>query len=719
MKQVIQNYKSGELSLVDVPAPLVKAGGVLVRTRNSAVSVGTEKLMVNLAQQNIIEKAMSRPDLVRRLIDKAKTEGLMEAYQAVKGRMETLQPLGYSSAGEIIEVGEGVDEFKIGDKVACGSDLFATHSEITWVPKNHCVKLPDDVDYEDAAFAYIAAIAIHAIRCGNLSFGSKVAVIGLGLLGQIAVQVLNAWGCEAFGYDLDKRKVGLAIEMGAKDGTTIWHEAVTKSKMMTSGQGVDATIIMASTSSNDPMNLSAEITRERGMVVACGLVKLDVPRNIFFDKELSLIVSRATGPGKFDLSWEIKGANYPLSLVRWTQAGNMREYLRLVANKKINLKRLVTHKFGISSALQAYDLLLSNEHPYYLGVLLQYIDEEKNIERKVAVNPIVEHKPSQPIVGMIGAGLFSNVTILPCLKKIEGIVLKGVATATGISGRNVAKQFGFEYCTTDYKEILNDPDINTIIIATRHDLHAKMIIESLEAKKDVFAEKPLAVSSDELYAIYKAYEKNSKRLMIGFNRRFSPTAIAAKELMGNIGAVTVNCRINAGFVPKSHWTLNNEGGGRVIGEVCHFIDSIQYATSSLPIRVFAETITSLNGQVTNEDNIAITMKMKDGSVATILYTSIGHKGFPRERIEVFGNNQGYILDNFTNMEFIREGKRKKMKSWNIDRGHQNEFNIFFDSIKKGQNIPVDIIEYMYTTMATFSIMESIKHGKPVDVIVDL
>jgi len=717
MKQVIQNYKTGELSLVEVPAPQVRAGGLLVRTRNSAVSVGTEKLMVNLAQQNLIEKAMSRPDLVRRLIDKIKTEGIREAYQAVKGRMETLQPLGYSSAGEVIAVGKGVDEFKVGDRVACGSDLFATHSEVTWVPKNDCVKVPEGVSFEDAAFAYIAAIAIHAIRCGNLTFGSKVAVIGLGLLGQLSIQILKAWGCEAFGYDLDKKKVDLAIELGAKDGATEWHEAVTKTKLLTGGHGFDAAIIMASTGSNDPMNLSAEITRERGTIVACGLVKLDVPRNVFFDKELSLVVSRATGPGKFDSNWEFKGINYPIGQVRWTQAGNMEEYLNLIASGRVRMKPIITHRYKIADALRAYDLLLGKERPYYLGVLLEY-EAEKQFETKITVNPTRNYVSGEPVVGMIGAGLFSNVTILPCLKKIDGISLRGVATATGSSGKNVAGQFGFEYCTTDHREILKDPKINTVLIATRHDLHCQMIIEALEAGKDVFAEKPLALSADEVKKISEAHKKSGKRLMVGFNRRFSPFAVRAKELMGEVGAVTVNCRVNAGFVPKSHWVLNKEGGGRVIGEVCHFIDSIQYATSSVPVRVFAETISSSNDQVANEDNIAITVKMKNGSNATILYTSVGHKGIPRERIEVFGNNQSYVIDNFTSLVFIRDGKREKKWSFNIDRGHQNEFNVFFDCIKSGKPIPVDFSEYVYTTMATFAIMESLKSGKPMEVGID-
>ncbi|KAF0135184.1 MAG: putative dehydrogenase-related protein [Candidatus Saganbacteria bacterium] len=715
MKQLIQNYKTGELALVDVPAPQVKSGGVLVKTINSAVSVGTEKLMVNLAQQNLFEKARSRPDLIKRLIDKIKTEGIMEAWQAVKGRMETLQPLGYSSSGEVVAVGDDVDEFKVGDRVACGSDLFATHSEVTWIPKNDCVKIPESISYEDAAFAYIAAIGIHAIRCGNLTFGSKVGVIGLGLIGQIVVQALKAWGCEVVGYDLDLRKVELAKELGADDATANRNEMITKSKLLTNGIGFDAVIIMASTTSNDPMELSAEITRERGTIVACGWVKLDVPRNVFFDKELSLIVSRATGPGKFDLDWEIKGNHYPKSLVRWTQAGNMEEYLNLVAKRQINMSKIITHRFKIDDALKAYDLLLKKEHPYYLGVLLEYDENKRSYESKVVINPKQKYEKKQPVVGMIGAGLFSNVTILPCIKKIPGVKLKGVATATGISGSNVAKQFGFEYCTTDYKEILKDPDINTVIIATRHDLHAKMIIEALEAGKDVFAEKPLAVSEEEVREITVAYRKSGKRLMVGFNRRFSPFAVKAKQLMGDVGALTINCRINAGFVPKSHWVLNKEGGGRVIGEMCHFIDSIQYATSSVPSRVYAEVISSKDGQITNGDNIIVTMKMKNGSVANILYTSIGHKGIPRERIEVFGNNQGYIIDNFTEMLFIKDGKREKIRRFNIDRGYQNEFSLFFNTIKNGAPMPVDFSEYLYTTMATFAVMESIQKAQSIAV----
>ena len=393
----------------------------------------------------------------------------------------------------------------------------------------------------------------------------------------------------------------------------------------------------------------------------------------------------------------------------------MKEYLNLVAGGRVTMAPVITHRFSIDDALKAYDLLLSKDHPYYLGVLLQYKEKPAQEKKIVVASPKIDHQPGQPVVGLIGAGLFTNVTILPCLKKISGLTLRGVATATGLSGRNVASQYGFEYCTTDYQEILHDDKINAVIIATRHDLHAKMIVKALAAGKDVFVEKPLAMNEAELKEIRDAYERSGKRLMVGFNRRFAPSAVRAKELMGEVGAVTVNCRVNAGFVPKAHWTLNNEGGGRVIGEVCHFIDSIQYATSSVPVKVFAETISSGNDQVTNEDNIAVTMKLKNGSVATLLYTSVGHKGIARERIEVFGNNQSYVLDNYVGMEFVRDGKKEKKKKFNIDRGHQNEFETFFNCLKSGRPIPVDFSEYVNTTLATFAIMESIKTGRPVEI----
>jgi len=725
MKQLIQNYKTGELKLTDVPAPIVKSGGILVRNINSLVSVGTEKLMIDLAKKSLLGKAKARPDLVKQVINKVKTDGLLETYKASMSRLDDPVPLGYSCAGKVMEIGNGVDEFRVGDKVACFGSGYASHSEVVFIPKNLCVKIPENVDFESAAFVGLGAVALHGVRMAEVRLGDNIVIIGLGLLGLIAVQLVKASGGNVLGVDIDKEKVSLALKLGADEVVVSGKEnVVSKVEKFSKGYGADAVIILASTNSNQPIELAAEIARERAKIVVPGMVKLDLPRKIFYEKELQFVISRSTGPGMYDYMYEEKGIDYPISYVRWTEKRNMQEFLELLGKGKVRLNDFITHHFNIEDAEKAYQMIIeeSKTSEKYIGVLLSY-NEDKNLSEKIDLKKDVSVKTGKAVekskinIGMIGAGLFAKTTLLPLFKKYPFVNLYGIATASGSSGRHAGDKFGFDYCTSKYENLLDDEKIDCIIISTRHNLHAKLVIDSLKKGKDVFVEKPLALTYDGLKGIIKVWKENKGKLMVGFNRRFSPFSVKVKEWLGeDCSPMVINCRVNAGFVPKDSWVQDlGEGGGRIVGEVCHFIDLIQYFTGSLPVKVFAETISGEKGKYLNEDNLVINIKMKNGSVAGITYVANGDKSFPRERIEIFGGGKVCVIDDFKSITFICSGKKKGMKKYGIDRGYYNEFEVFFSAVKNDKQMPVDFEEYIFTTMTTFGIMESIKTGLPVNI----
>jgi len=723
VKQLIQNYKTGELKLTEIPVPIVKSGGVLVRNINSLVSVGTEKLMIDLAKKSLLGKAKARPDLVKQVINKVKTDGLMEAYKASMSRLDNPVPLGYSCAGKVIEIGNGVDEFRVGDKVACFGSGYASHSEVVFMPKNLCVKIPENVNFESAAFVGLGAVALHGVRMAEVRLGDNIVIIGLGLLGLIAVQLVKASGGNVLGVDIDEEKVALALKLGVDEGVVSGKEnIISKVEKFSQGYGADAVIILASTNSNQPIELAAEIARERAKIVVPGMVNLDLPRKMFYEKELQFVISRSTGPGIYDYMYEEKGVDYPISYVRWTEKRNMQEFLELVGKGKVRLNDFITHRYDIEEAEKAYQMIIGKNSEKYIGVLLSY-NKDKNLSEKIDLKKDVSvdmrgvTKKSKINIGMIGAGLFGKTILLPLFKKYSFVNLCGIATASGSSGTHIGDKFGFDYCTSKYENLLDDEKIDCVIISTRHNLHAELVIDSLKAGKDVFVEKPLALTYEGLKEIIKIWRKNKGKLMVGFNRRFSPFSIKAKEWLGEgCSPMVINCRVNAGYVPKDSWVQDLvEGGGRIIGEVCHFIDLIQYFTSSLPVKVFAETISGEKGKYLNEDNLVINIKMKDGSVASIIYVANGDKSFPRERMEIFGGGKVCVIDDFKLMTFICGGKKKGIKKFRIDRGYYNEFEVFFSAVKNDKTIPVNFEEYVFTTLATFAIMESIRTGMPVNI----
>ncbi len=736
MKQVVQNFNNGKILLIDVPLPAARANSVIVRNTISVVSAGTERQMMEFAQKSLLGKALARPDLVRKVVAVAQTEGVGEAFRAATSRLDTPIPMGYSSAGEITAVGEGVTKFRIGERLACSGSGFACHAEYVAVPQTLCAPIPDGVPEEEAAFVALGAIALHSLRLAELQLGDRVVIIGLGLLGLLAVQIAKAWGCRVLGLDVAPNKVDIARQLGADSAVAGNKDSVIAAGRTFLGtQGADAVIIFASTQSNEPLELATDLARVRGRIVVPGLVSLDVPRRTFYEKELGLKVSRAWGPGLYDPDYEERGRDYPLPFVRWTAWRNMEAFLQLLAQGSVQVKPLITHRFPIERATEAYQLISEGKEPY-IGIVLTYpaADDRAQVttiwlKQQAADNTAslpISHRPSAIRVGFIGAGNFAKATLLPTIRRLKDIHLRGIATATGISGRHTGDKFGFNYCATDYHELVNDPEINTIFITTRHNTHAQFVIEALNSGKNVFVEKPLCINESQLEEIIDAYnqinetnQRNQRNqiLMVGFNRRFSPFTVTLKKWLSfsNLPMV-INIRVNAGFIPPERWEQDPEvGGGRILGEVCHFVDLIQYLANACPVQVYAQPMKAA-GQYTGEDNMIVTLQMSDGSVGTITYTASGDKAFPRERVEIFRGGGVGLIDNFKMARFTHHGRtRRKRNLFGVDRGYRAEMEIFFSAIHNGNPPPVAFLEYVWTTLTTFSISESIRRGEPVGI----
>jgi predicted dehydrogenase len=718
MRQIIQIYKSGELKVEDVPTPALTPGGVLVRNACSLISVGTERTKVEVARSNLLEMARKRPDQVKAVLDNVRQEGLLATYKKAMTKLDTPISLGYSSAGVVLEVGDEVQEFKIGDRVACAGEGYGCHAEIVFAPKNLCARVSDSVGLDQAAFAAVGAIALQAVRQAQVTVGERVAVIGLGLVGQLVVQVLKASGCQVLAIDLDPAMIELTRKLGADLAVHRSKDPVkSMAEEFSQGYGVDAVIITAATTSNDPVELAGALCREKGRVVVVGAVRMDIPRKDYYEKELSLCLSRAFGPGNYDKAFAEKGVDYPFGYVRWTAKRNMEAFLGLVAQGKIDPRKLVTHRFSIAEAPRAYELLRSSKERV-LGALFEYEERPSYPTKIVLPQNIAASAKERVNLGFIGAGSFAQSYLLPNFRKADGVALKGVATATAISARNVAEKFGFEYCTGDYHEILDDPEIDCVIIATRHNLHAPLTIEALKRGKTVYVEKPLALNEEQLREVIEAHKQSRGRLMIGFNRRFSPFTQRAKSFFAHrAGPLVMTYRVNAGPLPPDHWVHDpEEGGGRIVGEVCHFVDLFQYLVDSPPVRVYAQTAGSRNENIPAEDNVNINIEFEDGSIGTIIYSSVGTLTFPRERFEIFGDNSVAVVDNFRYATFTRGGKTKKMKRWwGRDMGYRGEVAAFVDALKSGSEMPIPFTDIVLATLTTFRILDSIHEGKPVEI----
>jgi predicted dehydrogenase/threonine dehydrogenase-like Zn-dependent dehydrogenase len=719
MKQILQNLKTGQLSVADVPPPVVQRGRVLVRTAASLISAGTERMTVEMAQKSLLGKARERPDLVKQVIQKAKNEGLMNTFNAVRSKLGSSTALGYSAAGIVAGVGEDVTEFRIGDRVSCAGAGYASHAEVLSVPKNLCVRLPEGATFEAGAFGTLGAIALQGVRLAEPTLGEAVVVIGLGLLGQLTVQLLKANGCRVFGLDLDPQKIELAKELGADGGALSDADAKNAVMEWSRGRGADAVLITAATSSNQPVELAGEISRMRGRVVAVGLVGTNVPRNLYYFRELTFKISMSYGPGRYDPEYEERGRDYPFAFVRWTEGRNIEAFLDLVAEGRVNIERLVTHRFSINEGERAYQLISGEAKEPYLGVLLNY-DTERELERRVAISKApAAHKPAPEKsvrLGLIGAGGYAKGMLLPNFKS-AGAEFRAIATASGVSARDTGERYGFTYAASGADEILNDGEINLIVIATRHDSHAELARRALELGRHVFVEKPLAMNDEELDAIIEAAENSSGKLMVGFNRRFSPHARAAREFYAKRESpLSISYRVNAGRIPPEHWIQDaREGGGRIIGEVCHFIDLMQFLTGAHTTRVYAESITSRNRQVVDEDSVFITLRFSDGSNGSIAYLAEGDKSVPKERVEIYGEGKTFVLDDFRSMTAYRDGREETQRLRNQDKGQADEVRAVCKVVLEGLPAPIALDDLVATTRATFRIRESLRAGLPVEV----
>ena len=715
MKQVLQNRKTGRPFVGEVPVPALQRGRVLVRTVASLISAGTERASVELVSKGLFQGARQRPDLVKAVVAKVKSEGLLNTFASVRDKMAASSTLGYSAAGIVAEVADDVTEFHIGDRVACAGVGFASHAEVLSVPKNLCVHLPDEVSFEAGAFGTLGAIALQGVRLAEPTLGESIVVIGLGLVGQLTIQLLKANGCRVFGLDLDLARVALAIELGADRAVVSNEEAANEIEKWTRGRGADAVLITAATDSNQPVELAARVSRLKGRVIVVGTTGLDIPRAPFFSRELKLIISMSYGPGRYDPNYEERGHDYPLPYVRWTEKRNIESFLELIGDKRVNVERLTTHRFRIEDAERAYALISAESTEPYLGVLLNY-DPDREVTTRVPLTPAVQRAEKAIRLGVIGAGGYVPAMLLPHFKS-EGVEFRSIATASGVSAHDVGKRFGFAQAVSNAEEVLDDPDINLVVIGTRHDSHAELARKALERGKNVFVEKPLALDDDQLDQVLLAAANSTGKLMVGFNRRYSPLARRAKEFFADRNTpLSIVYRVNAGRIPKEHWTQDAvEGGGRIVGEVCHFIDLMQFLTDSTPVSVFAESMSAKSDKTVDADSVFITLRFADGSNGSIAYLSEGDKSLPKERVEIFGGGRTFVLDDYRRATLHKDGREEQVTLKSQDKGQQSQVHEVCACVLQGTEAPIRVNDLTATTRATFRILDSLREHRPLEI----
>jgi len=705
--------RDGKTIVTEVPVPTPGARQALVRVSASLVSAGTERMLVEFAEKSLIGKARSRPDLFRQVLDKMKRDGVIPALQASFNRLDQPMALGYSSAGTIVELGDGMDGLRIGQRVACAGGGYAVHAEYNLVPRNLLTPLPDSVDFESAAFTTLGAIALHGFRLAEPQVGERVAVIGLGLLGLLTAQMAAAAGCRVLGIDTNPERTGLAGQFGI---TACSREtAIDQSMAFTAQRGFDSVIICADTSASDPVELAGAIARDRARVVATGAVGLTLPRKVYYEKELNFINSRSYGPGRYDPIYEEGGGDYPIGYVRWTEGRNLEAVVELLAGGKLNVKPLITHRFPIEQAPAAYEIITGRKKGSFLGVVLTYGENPMPESRRLEFHaPSLQ--PAEVRLGVLGAGLYANATLLPELKKLKAVELVGIASAGGLHAQHSGNKFGFAYATSNDEQILNDSNINAVAILTRHDSHADLAVKALKAGKHVFVEKPLAVDADQLSAVVEQLTTSTRQIVtVGFNRRFAPLAVAlAQFLAGRTEPLHVHYRINAGYIPFNHWVHDPvQGGGRIIGEGCHFVDFITFLVGSAPVSVIARALPDVGKY--HQDNVSMTFTFPDGSVGVTDYLANGDNSFPKERVEAFSGGSVAVLDDFRALETVRDGRRKTVKRFGQDKGHFGEMQAFAQSIRSGGQPPIPYAQLIGVTQATFAAVQSLRSGQAVRV----
>jgi predicted dehydrogenase/threonine dehydrogenase-like Zn-dependent dehydrogenase len=693
MKQILQNLKNGETELLDIPCPSVGFGQVLIQTKVSLISAGTERMLVDFGKASMLDKARQQPEKVKMVLDKISTDGLFPTLEAVQSKLEQPLPLGYCNAGVVIKIGPGVTDFMVGDRVASNGH----HAQIVRVAKNLCAKIPVNVTYEEASFTVLGSIALQGIRLAKPELGEYVVVIGLGLIGLVTVQLLLAQGCRVMGVDFDENKLSIARKFGAITvNPAKGEDSVATAMAFSFNRGVDAVLITASTKSNDPVSHAAQMSRKRGRIILVGVTGLELNRSEFFEKELTFQVSCSYGPGRYDKQYEENGIDYPIGFVRWTEQRNFEAVLDMLAAKKIDMPVLISHRFNFNEAVQAYDVLTKERSA--LGIVLNYEDYSNELlDRTVQFTELRLYPASEPILGVLGAGNYASRVLIPAFQKAGG-KLSIVVTGGGISGAHFGRKMGFSSVSTDSAQIFNDKTINTVVIATRHDSHAEFIIKAIEAGKHVFVEKPLALNLEEIESIQAAWSQREScsysmpLLMVGFNRRFSPLIDKMKSLLQVVKApksFIYTC--SAGLIPADHWTQNREaGGGRLVGEACHFIDLLRYLADS-PISKFDVITMGRNPTMSIvEDKAIISLQFEDGSIGVINYLANGGKRFPKERLEVFAADAVLQLDNYRILRGFAWPGFKKMSLWTQNKGQDACIKAFLDAIRAGTAAPIPL-----------------------------
>lgn len=708
MKQVLQDLANGTSNVTEVPRPRCKSGNILIKSLVSLISAGTERMLVDFGRSSYLDKARQQPDKVKMVLNKVKTDGLLTTIDAVKSKLDQPMPMGYSNVGIIIEIGAGVEDFKVGDRVVSNGP----HAEIVCVPKHMCCKVPDAVSDEDAAFTVVGSIALQGIRLAQPTIGECFVVTGLGLIGLMAVQILIANGCRVLGLDFDAAKLKQAEAYGAEIvNLGQGQDPIAAANAFSRGRGVDGVIITASTKSNEPMHQAATMCRQRGRIVLIGVVGLELLRADFYEKELTFQVSSAYGPGRYDPFYEDQGNDYPIGFVRWTSQRNFEAVLNMLAKNEINVGALKSAFFTISEASKAYDKLLEDKS--VLGVYLTYSEASDTLDKRTLEFPSTDttFKEGHPVVGAIGAGNYAGRMLLPAFKK-TGARFKAIASSQGVSSAHYGKKFNFELNTTDSDTLINDEEINTVIITTQHNTHTRFVLQALKAGKNVFVEKPLAITNEDLDKIEEVYKKahsngSGPALMVGFNRRFAPLMKPLKQqVIKSSEPISLIYTCNAGHIPADAWYQDPEiGGGRIIGEACHFIDIARYLIDS-PIKDVVANGTKTSEGVTNcYDTATITLSFENGSIATIHYFANGHQSFPKERIEVFQAGKVFVLDNYRKTKGY--GAKIKKTSFSQDKGQEACSQAFVDGVVNGDGAPIPFDQIMEVSRACVTAWEQL------------
>jgi len=713
MKQILQHIRSGKLEVGEVCEPALAGPGVLVVTQASVISAGTERMITEFAEKSFIGKARSRPEDVKQVINKIKRDGFKATFQSVWARLDQPMALGYSAAGIVLAVSPEVTNLKAGDRVACGG---AGHAEIIFVPKNLAVPMPENLDFESASFATLGSIAMQGVRVAGLVIGQKVAVIGLGLLGLITIQLVKAAGCRVIGADIDPEKITLAQKLGC-DRACLVSSLADVIGEYTVNEGADAVIITAASHSNEPMELAAQIAGKKAIISSIGAVKMDVPRGPFYQKELQLRISTSYGPGRYDAQYEQKGIDYPRAYVPWTEQRNMACVLDMMAQGKLDVKPLITHRIPIEDAARAYNIIGGKIKERYLGIVLEYPKFEQKqfmpLVKPSAVKPSPLDKKAG--IGVIGAGNFAKLVMLPAMKHIDNYKLIGLADVDGLVATYCQKKFDFSYATGDYKKLLDDDKIDIIFVTTRHDMHAMLVKDALSAGKHVMVEKPLCLTEQQLREIIELVEQHPDRiLMVGFNRRFAPMAVEVKKVFKDKGPLVIDYMCNAGFVPKQGWTHDIEiGGGRVISEGCHFIDWMIWLTDSMPIKVYSQSISRETSKSLKEDNVMTSIQFENGSIGNMSYIGCGDQSYTKEYIQIYGGGSIAVIEDFKRGFYIENGKRIRLPG--TSKGHLEQWCEVAEAVKYGRPSPIPFEQIACTTWCTFKALDSLRIGQAIEI----